>query len=226
MKNRGGKRHSKRKGQASNSHTVPVVLFQQLSAGSENEIMSCSFKVSDVLAGMSAIYVYVLNHISVELMAPTQVVGSSAWTAVDQVLAQAYGYMSQDGTLQRTPMTTWRQVGTSRPTKFSFDKSYLSKRVYAGGFVPITNINGDLMFGLHALWNSGSVGVSADLKMAMNVKVRFQFTVSQDLQITQVSNSVLSLAMENARRGLTGLPLSVPMSGITPTSDDDWEPLD
>merc|ERR1712232_1393373 len=120
------------------------------------------------------------------MMAPSIVVAGTNWSAVTNVSAQVYGYMQQDGTLQRIPMTTWRRLSTTEPTHFNFNRKHIMRHIYAGGFVPISNINGDLIVGVHAFWNSGSQNSSAELKMKLDVNCRILFKYSSDIQIGEV----------------------------------------
>jgi len=185
MKRRASKRRRNARVNESMKHTVVYVDLTPAEAGN---IMTGAVKVSEVLSGADPAYGYRLNHLSIELMAPAQVTGDAGtFTAVSMCTAQIYGYMQQDQTLQRSALSTWRDLSLTKPTKFSFRKSYLRTRIYAGGFVPITNINDDEMMGIHAVWKAGSATAPASLQMALTAKMRFSFNMSQDLQITAVN---------------------------------------
>jgi len=188
-----GKRNHKAKKSSKqrSGFTKPVVLYVDLSPGAESTVMSASVQVQQVLAGADAAYTYNLSGIHIELMAPSLVTGTggAGFAAVNMCTAQVYGFMQQDGTLQRNPLTTWRDLPTTKPAHFNFSKNYLKRRVYAGGFVPITNINEDEMFGIHALWKSGTPDLPDTFKMQLTAKVRITFSLGQDVQITEINST-------------------------------------
>merc|ERR1712004_696154 len=111
-------------------------------------------------------------------------------------------------TVNRIPFTSWRQLSTANPTIFSFNRNYLRRKIYAGGFVPISSIDVEpstkkstKMFGVHASWSSGSSVTTTDLKMKLDVNIQASFEWSQDIQLGQVipgsSDRHLTLHMAN-----------------------------
>jgi len=190
-----GKRGRNKKGGKSRKRgsgfTKPVVLYVDLTPGSEATIMTASVNVQQALAGADAAYTYNLSALHIEIMAPAIITGTggAGFCSVNMCTAQVYGFMQQDGTLQRNPLSTWRDLPTTKPAHFNFSKSYLKRRVYAGGFVPITNINDDQMFGIHALWKSGTPALSDSFQMQLTAKVRLTFSLGQDIQISAINSS-------------------------------------
>jgi len=166
--------------------TQPVVIYSSLKAETENVPMVKGFTVNDFLSDNT--YAYELEHLTVQLMPPALVVDAPSWTSVATCVAQVYGYFKQDESLQRLPMTTWRALSTTQPTIMKFNRKHIKSHIYVGGFVPITIVNSDAMFGIHALWTSGSESSAADtLKMKLDCTVRSQFKFSSDLSIAPVS---------------------------------------
>jgi hypothetical protein len=152
--------------------------------------MTKNFTIEDFLTDNT--YSYKLENLSIEVMAPPNVTnGSGQFTSVSLATLQVYGFMQQDSTLQRIPMTTWRNLSTTHPNVYSFNRAYINKHIYAGGFVPITNVNNDNMFGVHAVWTSGSKNADSSLEMKMDVRVRAIFSLNQDLQIGAITSEAL-----------------------------------
>lgn len=192
--NRGKSNSRRRRQERGNVHAArreplyPVVVYGALTPAAPDTIMTKNFKVNDFLTDNT--YSYRLHSLSIELRSPAIVTnGTGNFTSVGFCNAQIYGFMQQDATLQRIPLTTWRSLSTTDPNVFAFSKNILHKRIYAGGFVPVTNVNSDDMFGIHAVWQSGSVlNGTSDLKMNLTVRVRAQFVYYQDLQIGEVTD--------------------------------------
>jgi hypothetical protein len=191
-RNKGNSNSRRRRGGNANAAKkdvlYPVVIYGALTPAAPDTIMTKNFKINDFLSDNT--YSYRLQSLSIDLRSPAVVTnGAGAFTSVGSCVAQVYGYMQQDSSLQRIPLTTWRSLSTTNSTIFSFSKNILHKRIYAGGFVPITNVNSDDMFGVHAIWQSGSVlNGTADLKMNLTVRIRAQFVYYQDLQIGEITN--------------------------------------
>lgn len=184
----GPKRNSRRNNRNHHDRRLayqPVVVYSQLSPAAENVIMAKNFSITDFLSDNT--YSYDIESITITMMAPATVVKSPNWTSVNNVTAQIYGFMQQDSTLQRLTMTTWRQLSTTQPTHFHFNRKFIMRHIYAGGLVPITNINADSLFGIHALWVSGSSGTPTDLEMQIDATVRVTFKFGFDIQIGQVT---------------------------------------
>jgi len=167
--------------------SLPVVIYKDLPDMSIDTVQQTAFTVSDFITDNTN-YSYLLEHICLEVIAPTQVTAGSEWCSVDTLLLQVFGYMKQDELLQRNPMSTWRSVD-KRTKRFSFNRNYIASHIYVGGKVPITNVNSDAIFGCHASWSSGSANTAKSLLMRLTVKVRCIFSLSQDLTITKVNQN-------------------------------------
>lgn len=166
--------------------SLPIVVYKDLPDMSIDTVQQTAFKVSDFLTDNTN-YSYSLEHICLEVIAPSQVTAGATWCAVDTLLFQVFGYMKQDEMLQRNPMSTWRSVD-KRTKRFSFNRNYIASHIFVGGKVPITNVNDDAIFGCHASWSSGSANTAKSLLMRLTVKVRCIFSLSQDLTIIKISH--------------------------------------
>lgn len=140
--------------------------------------------IADMLTGQNTVYAYRLSSLSVSLQAPT-IIKDGNGVAPVQIRAQVYGYMRQDDSLQRLPLCRWVNIPDDRPLNLTFPLSTLRNKIYVGGFVPVTVINSDLMFGVQYEWSSASEVTSPTLKW--NFKTTARWTISRDLTMTHIS---------------------------------------
>lgn len=185
-------KHPKRRNNRNNrAHgaTLPVCVYKDIPLMLVDTVEQSSLTVQQIVASCLSTYAIDIVHISIEVTAPSFVTAASTLVPVDAVYAQVFGYMIQDVTLQRTPMSTWRSIDKDKPTRFSFNRAYIVKHIYAGGKIPITIVNADLCFGIQARWSSGSDLSGAVPHMSLTWKTRVLLQTTQPLKQTHITAS-------------------------------------
>lgn len=186
------------------SGRLPVSIILQLGLDGTT-VQQNGITVNQLLTGLSTTYSYAINSISIATR-HSYYMGSTMW--------QPYGYMRQDDSLQRSPLTAWRTSAQGPVSRCHLARPAIVESIYNGGKIPITIANDDLVCGVHARYVAGDATTHA---IVAEFTFLFELSYSADLAIYVVSPP--------AQNCLTGV-----MSKVVDYDEDveygGWQPID